>query len=372
MSWLVASGISTPKSTCGRSCSPSESSATPRVPLLLLLLLAGCSQTPQWERANPVRALPKPPLGISTRLEDLPEPPTPERVRLGRWLFYDARLSADGAVSCATCHQPGLAFSEPTAVSTGVHGQRGTRKAPPILNLAWAPLPHFFWDGRAESLEAQALGPIGNPVEMGLSEQQLVRVVEGIPAYAPYFARAFGDERISAARVVSAIADYERTRMAGNSAWDRWRAGEADAVGPEAKKGHDLFFGRAACNTCHLGESLTDAKFHNVGVGWDQTTRRFRDAGRQVVTQQDVDLGAFKTPTLRDVSRHAPYMHDGSVPTLREAVELYSLGGTKNPYLSAKIFPLGLTGQEVEALVSFLKALDSDLPAETPPAAFPR
>jgi cytochrome c peroxidase len=344
----------------------------PRTVLVVLLLLAGCSRGPEWERANPVRSLPEPPLGISTPLQDLPDPPTPERVRLGRWLFYDTRLSADGTVSCGTCHQPGVGFSEPTPISTGVHGQRGSRKSPPILNLAFAPLPHFFWDGRAGSLEAQALGPIGNPVEMGLSEDRLLQIVRRIPAYAQYFEDAFGDDGITADRIVKALADYERTRMAGNSAWDRWRAGDDDAVSADVKKGHDLFFGRAACSTCHLGESFTDGKFHNLGVGWNEVTRAFTDAGRHGVTKQEVDLGAFKTPTLRDVSRHAPYMHDGSVRTLREVVELYDRGGTRNPWLSAKIFPLGLTDHEIDALVAFLKSLDSDLPVETPPAAFPR
>jgi cytochrome c peroxidase len=344
---------------------------------LAALAIAACASCgpagPEWERDNPLRPLPAPPLGIRASLAELPDPPTPARVRLGRWLFYDARLSADGTVSCGTCHRPDQGFSQTERVSTGVLGKLGTRKSPSFVNQAWTLYPHFFWDGRAASLEEQALGPITNPVEMGLTHERLVALLEGIPAYAPYFTEAFGDDRITKERVAKAIADYERTRMAGNSAWDRWQiGGETDTVSEQAKQGHALFFGKAACNQCHLGENFTDSRFHNVGVGWDAKTRTFADEGRHTVTGQDVDRGAFKTPTLRDVTTHAPYMHDGSVGTLREAVELYNRGGTKNPWLSAKIFPLGLTDAEIDALVAFMRALDSDVPPEVPPTSFPR
>ena len=355
-------------------------SARPHVIMLLALSLLGawaadCSRAsgPEWEIANPLVPLPDPPLGIDSTFESLPDPPTPARVRLGRWLFYDARLSADARVSCATCHRPDQGFSEVERVSTGVHGQHGMRKSPAILNLAWPAARHFFWDGRADSLEAQALGPIVNPVEMGISPQEMVATLEGIASYRPYFAEAFGDGSITVERVVKAIADYERTRLAGNSAWDRWRRkGDERAVTDEAKRGHDLFFGRAACNQCHLGESLTDGRFHNLGVGWDPATSAFADEGRYAVTKQDADRGAFKTPTLRDVARHAPYLHDGSSKTLRDVVLLYNRGGNKNPWLSPKVQPLGLTDAEIDALVAFMKALDSNLPVEEHLTALPR
>lgn len=335
----------------------------------------GCARRPgpEWERQNPLAPLPEIPVGIDATFEQLPEPPHPARVRLGRWLFYDARLSADGTVSCGTCHRPDQGFSQTERVSRGVHGLRGTRKAPTFVNAAWAPYPHFFWDGRADSLEAQGLAPIENPVEMGMTHARMVAVLGAIPAYAPYFREAFGDERVTPARVVKAIADYERTCLAGNSAWDRWRRkGDESAVSPQAKQGHALFFGKAACNQCHLGDNFTDGKFHNVGVGWSPGTGTFADPGRHAVTGLDADRGAFKTPTLRDVSKHAPFLHDGSARTLREVVELYNRGGNKNPWLSAKVFPLGLTDAEMDALVAFMQALDSNLPVETPPTSFPR
>jgi cytochrome c peroxidase len=287
------------------------------------------SDVPAWEAENPVVPLPKPPLGIAT-FEELPEPPTPERVRLGRWLFYDARLSADGKVSCATCHKPENAFSEDTPVSTGIHGQKGGRKAPSFVNMAWTLYPHFFWDGRAASLEEQALGPIANPVEMGNTHDAMVNTLGNVKAYRRYFAEAFGgDERITKDRVAKAIADYERTRMSGNSAWDRWqRERDQSAVSEQVKLGHKLFFfGKAACNQCHLGNNFTDSSFHNLGVGFDAATGKFADQGRFDVTKAEADRGAFKTPTLRDVSKHAPYMHDGSHATLREVVEFYNRGG---------------------------------------------
>ncbi len=341
-----------------------------------MLAVGACGFRPAgaaWERENPVVPLPEPPAGITSTLTGLPDPPTPARVRLGRWLFYDSRLSADGTVSCGTCHRPDQGFSQTERVSTGVFNRRGTRKSPSLVNQAWPQLPHFFWDGRAASLEEQALAPIENPVEMGLDHARLLGILAGIPGYRPYFRQAFGDDAITKERVAKALADYERTRMAGNSAWDRWRArGDASAVSEEGKRGHDLFFGAAACGQCHLGEQLTDYRFHNVGVGWDAKTATFLDEGRFTVTGQDVDRGAFKTPTLRDVSLRAPYLHDGSARTLRDVVELYNRGGVANPWLSAKVFPLGLTDTDMDALVAFMKALESDLPPEVPPTTFPQ
>ena len=310
---------------------------------------------PPWESANPVRPLPKPPLGTDIEYAALKEPPTPERVRLGRWLFYDTRLSGDGSVSCATCHKPEHAFSERTPVSAGIRGQKGARKAPSFINQAVTLYPHFFWDGRASSLEDQALGPIANPIEMGSSHDVMVATLSGIAGYKPYFAEAFGTPEVTKDRVAHAIADYERTRTSGNSPWDRWRRLRDDsAVSGVVKQGHDLFFGKASCNQCHLGSNFTDSQFHNLGVGWNPKTKTFADEGRFVVTKRAADRGAFKTPTLREVSKHPPYMHDGSIATLREAVELYNRGGDKNPWLDPKVEPLHLTGAEVDALVAFM------------------
>jgi cytochrome c peroxidase len=332
------------------------------------------ADAPEWEKQNPVRPLPEPPLGIDSKLTDLPEPPTPERVRLGRWLFYDKRISADGSVSCATCHKPENAFSEDTPVSTGIRGQKGGRKAPSFVNLAWTLYPHFFWDGRAKSLEEQALGPIANPVEMGNTHDAMVNSLGKIRAYAGYFRQAFGEDAITKERVAKAIADYERTRMSGNSPWDRWqKKRDKTAVSDQVKKGHDLFFfGKASCNQCHLGQNFTDNSFHNLGVGFDPVAKKFADTGRFVVTNSESDRGAFKTPTLRDVSKHAPYMHDGSLKTLKEVVEFYNRGGNKNLTLDPKIKPLNLTADEVDALVAFMESLDGEGYQDTPPTAVPQ
>ena len=344
----------------------------------------GVGQVPPWEADNPLVPIPDPPLGIGVKetyktLLDFPDPPTPEKVRLGRWLFFDKRLSADDTIACANCHQPDKAFSESTPVSTGIGGQKGTRKAPSFVNLAWTALPHFFWDGRASSLEEQAGGPMMNPIEMGNENHNaVVQKIRSIAGYAQYFEEAFGTPEITIDRMTKAIADYDRTRMSGNSPWDKWRTGgDRDAVSAEVRKGHELFFGNAFCNNCHLGQNFTDNDFHNLGVGWNPETKTFADEGRYAVTKQDEHKGAFKTPSLRDVSKRAPYMHDGSIPTLREVVELYVKGGNPNPYLDRKIDRrfaerLDLSEEEITALVKFMEALDGEGYQDTEPASFPQ
>ena len=343
------------------------------------------AQTPAtWEAANPIIPIPDPPLGLGgeknppAKLTDLESPPTPESVRLGRWLFFDKRLSHDNTISCATCHRPENGFSEPTPVSTGIDGQKGGRKAPPVLNLAWNPIAHLFWDGRAASIEDQAGGPMINPIEMGNKDHDVVVAkLSKIKGYAKYFDEAFGSEEVTIERVTKAIADYERTRMSGNSAWDRYVAGDRDALSADAKKGRTLFFGNGFCNNCHKGPNLTDSEFHNLGVGWDAEKSEFSDEGRFVVTDNEQDKGAFKTPTLRDVSKRAPYMHDGSVKTLKEVVELYSKGGIPNPYLDRKIDrrfaeQLDFSEKQVMQLVAFMESLDGEGYQDTPPEAFPQ
>ena len=334
-------------------CSRSEDSARTTAPSI-----------PAWETDNPVKPLPEGPLGSEIQLASLPNAPTPEQVRLGRWLFYDKRLSADESVACATCHKPEYAFSEPTPHSTGIKGQEGGRKAPSFINQAVTLYPNFFWDGRAASLEEQALGPIANPIEMGATHDSMVASIQKASGYAPYFKEVFGSAEISKDRVAEAIAAYEKTRMSGNSPVDRWRLNkDVGAVSPQVKQGYELFFGKAACNQCHLGNNYTDSLFHNLGVGYDARTRTFKDEGRSVISKNPAERGAFKTPTIRDVAKHAPYMHDGSVATLKEVVELYNRGGEKNPNLDPKIKKLNLTPAEVDALVAFMEACTGDLPA---------
>lgn len=338
----------------------------------LCLACSAAQQTPPWEAANPIQPIPASPLGIEQSLADLPDPPTPERVRLGRWLFHDKRLSADGTISCGTCHIPAHAFSEPTPVSTGIGGQKGGRKSPSFVNQAWTLYPHFFWDGRAATLEAQALGPVENPIEMGNTHTAMLSTLQGIQGYAPYFQEAFGTPEITLERVAKAIADYERTRMSGNSPWDRWRHGKDEtAVSDAVKKGHDVFFNKGGCSQCHFGQNFTDSRFHNLGVGWSAEKGTFADSGRFVISRDSTDLGAFKTPTVRDCTKHAPFMHDGSLATLADVVEHYNKGGNANPWLSPMIQPLGLTEEEKQALVAFMEALDGEGYQDSPPAAFP-
>jgi cytochrome c peroxidase len=357
--------------------------------LLALSLLAGGCQAaaprpvavaptspPAWEAANPVRPLPEPPLGSPADFAAVPWV-TPEKARLGRWLFFDPRLSSDGTVSCASCHEPAHAFSEEAPHSTGVGGQQGTRKAPPILNAAWPVYPHFFWDGRAASLAEQAKGPMANPVEMGNTHAGVVATLTRLGGYRPYFARAFGDAEVTIDRVAEALAAYEATRLSGNSPADRFDAGDEGALDEAARRGRELFFGRAQCSQCHLGPNLTDGRFHNLGVGWREPPPGqppeggFADTGRFQVTGDPKDMGAFKTPTLRDCSRHAPYMHDGSVATLEGAVLHYRQGGIANPWLSPLMRPIPLSRREVGALVAFLESLDGEGFEDRAPAAFP-
>lgn len=328
---------------------------------------------PAWEAENPVKPLPESPLGAEIQLASLPNAPTPERVRLGRWLFYDTRLSADGTIACATCHKPENAFSEPTPHSTGIKGQEGGRKAPTFINAAVTLYPNFFWDGRAASLEEQALGPIANPIEMGATHESMVASIQKAQGYAPYFKEAFGSEEITKERVAQAIAAYEKTRMSGNSPVDRWRLNKDEsAVSDQVKQGYELFFNKAGCNQCHLGNNYTDSSFHNLGVGYDAKTKTFKDVGRSAISKNAADEGAFKTPSLRDVAKHAPYMHDGSVATLKETVELYNRGGEANPKLDPKVRKLGLTPAEVDAVVAFMEALNGEGYQDTPPKTFPQ
>jgi cytochrome c peroxidase len=339
---------------------------------LLAAALAACSEarseSADWERDNPVTpALPTPPLGIEDHVDwakleaEQGLTVTPAKVRLGRWLFFDPRLSADGTVSCATCHRPGFAFSEPLPTSKGIQGQVGARKAPPIVNAAFPIQPVYFWDGRARTLAEQAKGPVENPVEMGNEHDLCAKTVGRITGYRVAFGEVYGNDAITMDRIADAIAAYEATLFSGNSVWDRYQADDEATLEDEVRLGAELFHGKAQCNQCHLGFNFTDSQFHNLGVGWDPEANAYKDEGRKKVTGKDGDLGAFKTPTLRDVTRHAPYMHDGSIATLEEVVEHYNRGGVPGaPNLSPKITKLGLGKEEVRALVAFMKALDGD------------
>lgn len=278
---------------------------------------------------------------------------TADRVRLGQMLFFDPRLSGSGLISCASCHNPAFSWGDglPRAVGHGsvVLG----RRTPTVLNLAWGEA--FFWDGRAGTLEEQALGPIAAAGEMNLPLDRMEEKLRAVPGYRPWFLRAYPGEGITRETVGRAIATYERTLVSGRSPFDRWVEGDEDAVSEDAKRGFALFVGKANCAKCHSGWRFTDDSFHDVGLPGE-------DRGRGVhLPEIEVSQFAFKTPTLRNVDRRAPYMHDGSVPTLEAAIDLYDRGGSvKRPGLSREIKPLELSAEEKRQLLAFLKQLTSE------------
>jgi len=299
------------------------------------------------------------PLGLNEADMIIPEdnPLTPEKVALGQQLYFDTRLSADGAVACATCHNPRFGFTDGQAVSTGMKGQRGGRSAPTTVNRVFSSLQ--FWDGRAASLEEQAKGPMVNPIEMGNpSHAPVVERLRQVSSYREAFKRAFGTADFTIDHVAKAIACYERTNLSGNAPYDRFKAGDKAALSDAAQRGLALFEQKARCNRCHSGPNFTDEQFHNLGVGM---TKPQPDLGRYEISKQEKDKGAFKTPTLRDIALTAPYFHDGSAQTIEEVVELYNTGGHKNPFLSKEMLPLNLSAQEKADLVAFLRALTGEI-----------
>jgi cytochrome c peroxidase len=318
------------------------------------LLLAGCQQGSEPAASG---SAPKSTRQLAGGLGPLPpvehpvdNPMTPEKVELGKMLYFDTRLSGTERVSCATCHNPSFGWGEGVALSVGVGDQLLGRHSPTVLNAAY--YTHQFWDGRAATLEEQAKGPITSKVEMNADPDVVVKRLQGIPDYAERFQQVFG-EPVSFDNIAKAIATYERTVVRGDSAFDRWAAGDDAAMSEEAKRGYQLYTTKALCITCHSGPNFSDSKFHNIGVKGSGTT----DKGRFDVTKNPADLGAFKTPTVRNAALTAPYMHDGSIATLEELVEHYDKGGEAVPNKSPLMVPLKLTAQEKADLVAFMKAL---------------
>ncbi|MBI5505035.1 MAG: c-type cytochrome [Deltaproteobacteria bacterium] len=307
------------------------------------------------------------PLGLQAGALRTPadNPITTDKVELGKLLFFDTRLSKDGTINCATCHAPEFGFAEPRKVSTGIGGAQGGRNAPTAINSGFSFFQ--FWDGRAPNLEEQAKGPIANPIEMGHTLEDATKAIASVPGYKPLFKAAFGDETVTTDRIAQAIASFERTLLSGNSAWDRFAVGhDESALSDSAKRGLRLFEGKAKCSLCHAGFSLSDGIFHNLGVGMAAAEP---DLGRFKVTGQPADKGAFKTPTLRDISKTAPYMHDGSQATLEEVVDFYNKGGEANPTLDVKVVKLDLSAQDKADLVAFMKSLDGDWKFARPTAS---
>lgn len=296
-------------------------------------------------------------------------PLTAKKVELGRLLFFDKRLSKNDTIACVSCHLPNKGFTDGKAVSTGINGLKGGRSAPASFNRIFSTAQ--FWDGRAKTLEEQSIGPFVNPVEHGFNNHdEMVAKMKKIPGYRKLFQEVFGRE-IVIEDVGKAIASFQRTKLSGNSAVDKFDVGgDETALSESAKRGLELFRGKARCTRCHSGFNFTDEKFHNLGIGWDTNTV---DLGRYMVTKSPEDIGAFKTPTLREIARTAPYMHDGRFKTLEEVVKFYNQGGIKNPHQDNTIIPLELTEQEQQDVVALLKSLNGEgWQQVTAPKTFPK
>jgi cytochrome c peroxidase len=266
---------------------------------------------------------------------------TPEKLELGRRLFFERRLSRDGRTSCATCHQPSRAFSDGRPVPVGVHGRVGRRNTPSLLNRAYG--QRFFWDGRAGTLEEQVRMALEGPTDLDLPAPGAAARLAGDHDYVAAFMSAFG-EPISADGLTRALATFVRGQLSADSAFDRFVAGNRRALPAQARRGLDLFNGKANCWLCHAGPLLSDEGFRNTGVSWG------RDPGRFEFTEQSDDRGRFKTPSLRNVAITAPYMHDGSIASLDAVVEFYDRGGQPNPNLDGRIRALKLSPRSARRL----------------------
>ncbi|QDU74688.1 Cytochrome c551 peroxidase precursor [Bremerella volcania] len=319
-------------------------------------------------------------------------PMTRAKIELGRQLYFDPRLSSDSTISCASCHHPDYGWAFNSQFGIGVDGQQGGRNSPVSFNRILSGAQ--FWDGRAATLEEQAVGPIANPIEMANTHDVAVKTLKEIPGYKAQFEKIF-DDGVNIDNVGKAIATFERTIVTGPAPYDyyevvrsfekqlpadelefleeddpelyaKYAEAKKNAAGmsESARRGREIFFSeKGNCTACHAGANFTDELYHNLGVGMDKETP---DLGRYEVTKQDKDKGAFKTPTIRNITQTAPYMHDGSQKTLEEVVEWYAKGGHPNPHLSDKMKKLNLTEQDKQDLVNFMKACTGEFPEIEP------
>jgi cytochrome c peroxidase len=348
------------------------------VVLPILLTLRG----PAWgEAGGPAEIGPLPPLQIP---ED--NPMTPEKVELGKRLFFDPRLSGDGSLACASCHLPDQGWSTHTPLSPAYPTNMERRLSPTLINVAYNKA--LIWDGRAGALEKQALGPIQNPLHMNQNLDLLIEKLKAIPAYNERFQQVFGTA-VTPEALGKALAAFERTLVTRNAPFDRYMTGDWQAMSESALRGRELFKGKGRCILCHNGPNFTDSQFHNLGVPAAplladpivQAAIRFdakrmnvpeyqsvrEDLGRYLVTKDEKDKGAFKTPTLRNVVQREPYMHNGVFLSLEEVIDFYDVGGGAVAGKSPLIQSLGLTAQEKRDLLAFLQALTGELPTVTPP-----
>lgn len=277
-------------------------------------------------------------------------PYTFEKATLGKMLFFEARLSRDNNLSCASCHNPSFGWQVPFAKAIGAGGKPLGRKSPTAINHAWG--ASFFWDGRADSLEAQARGPIEAPVEMDLPMPVAVKRLSAIEGYKQAFTRAFPKDGLTEGTILKAIATFERTIVTGDTPFDRWVRGDAKAMSESAVRGFVLFNGKAQCSSCHSGWNFTDDRFHDIGLASD-------DPGRGKVTGKQADMLGKRTPGLREIAARAPYMHDGSLETLDAVMRHYASGGIDRPTRSALMKPFAMTADERKDLVAFMHSLSS-------------
>lgn len=337
------------------------------------------------------------PLGLSLGASQIvglsSNPMTRAKIELGRQLYFDGRLSSDGTISCASCHDPDQGYAAHTQFGVGVNGQMGGRNSPVSYNRILSGAQ--FWDGRADSLEAQAVGPIQNPIEMANTHEKAVATIAGIEGYRLQFEAVFGKDSVNIDNIGKALATFERAIVTGPSPYDYQAAlqplldqykteedladlkaddaelyakyqelkaaADAHPMSESAKRGQQLFFSKEVnCTACHVGANFADEKYHNLGVGMDAEKP---DLGRFEVTKKEEDKGAFKTPTIRNVEFTAPYMHDGSQKTLEEVVEWYAKGGHPNPHLSDKIKKFDLSAEGKADLVAFMKSTSGAFPA---------
>ncbi len=318
--------------------------------LALGLVIAACSGTVD---APPDDS----PVKIPAGFPQLPVPAdnkiTPERIALGKKLFFDKRLSSTHEVSCGSCHLQEHAFADPRTISIGVHGRVGTRNAPMLVNMAYN--TSFFWDGGVPTLEQQAIVPILNPLEMDMRLEDVAVRLKDDAEYVELFRQAY-DMEPKAEGITKGLATFIRTLVSGNSRYDRYQRGENGALNESEKRGMELFLGESGeCFHCHVGFNFTNNNIQNNGLYLD-----YADQGRYLVTENPRDIGKFKVPSLRNVAVTAPYMHDGSLATLEEVVEHYVSGGVAHPNADPIIHPLRLDEQDKADLVAFLKSLTDE------------
>lgn len=320
-----------------------------RVALLTIVLIAMLG-TLRAQESPPV-----PPLGLPAVVWPADNPYSAARVELGRYLFFDPRMSANGAVSCATCHPPEHAFAGGDPAPVGVTGKPLRRRAPTLINRAYG--RSQFYDGRAATLEEQIPGPVTNPDEMGTTAPAAAEAISRIAGYGPMFERAFGDPAVTFDRIQKAIASFERTILSGNSPYDRFLNGDKQALSAQAKRGLQIFERTGECNECHKGYNFTDEKFSSLGLGPDQKPP---DLGLEGITGKRRDEGKFKNPTLREVTHTGPYMHDSRDKTLDAVLEFYRKGCQPGPHLDSRIAPFFLDAPAKADLLAFLESLNGE------------